>query len=455
MRPHRLVAIPLAVTLAAVAAGCAKEPKVPAHCPDHSSIGADATASTGPGAPLRVVSDSTLPSILLGDMAKRELPGSTVVDDRGITLGGVGSDIYPAQAPDEYWMITDRGPNSEVKGSFGKVRTFPVPTYDPSLLRVKVNGPDLQVQQIIPITTSNGRAVTGLSNSDDRDEVPYDLRGEEKLDVNQAGIDPEGMVRATNGDFWISEEYSPSILHLDPTGKVLARYVPEGIALPDAGYPVFPTLPAILAKRQGNRGFESMAISPDGNTLYAAIQSPLALPDETEGGKSRAVRLLAISSQTGKATAEYVYPFDDVTRFDAGAKGDQNDMKISGLSMYGSGQLLVDERTDDVVKLYVIRLDPASNILGSPFDDPAHTPPLEQTDLATVKPLAKNLLVDLTSTITGLPQKIEGVAVRDPKTLVIANDNDFGMVEGTKAFDAQGRQCSSGIRSRVIVLHLN
>jgi hypothetical protein len=115
----------------------------------------------------------------------------------------------------------------------------------------------------------------------------------------------------------------------------------------------------------------------------------------------------------------------------------------------------VDERTDDVAKLYVATLDPAGNVLGGPFDDLGHAPPLEQTDLATLRPLAKNLLLDLTSQVQGLPKKIEGVAVRDPKTLALANDNDLGMVDGVKAFDDQGRQCSSGIPSRLLVLHLN
>lgn len=455
MRPHRLVAVPLAITLAAVAAGCAKEPKVPTNCPDQSNIGSGTTATAAAGGPVTVVSDSTLPPIRLGDLNKREFPASGPIEDHGITLGGVGSDIYPAQAPDEYWLITDRGPNGQVKGSDGKVRTFPVPTFDPALLRVKLTGTAVNVEQVVPITTTDGRPVTGVSNLDGHDEAPYDLRGDQKIAYNQAGVDPEGMVRAPNGDFWVSEEYGPSVLHISPTGTVLARYVPEGIALPQAGYPVFPTLPAILAKRQGNRGFESLAITPDGGTLYAMLQSPLALPDETEGGKSRAVRLLAISSQTGKPTGEYVYPLDDVNQFDPSAKGDESEMKISGMAWYAPDQLLVDERTDEVAKLYVIRIDPAANILGGPFDDAGHTPPLEQSDLATLKPLAKTLLVDLTGVIQGLPKKIEGVAVRDPKTLVVANDNDFGMVDGVKAFNAAGGQCSSGIASRVIVLHLN
>lgn len=456
MRPHRLVAIPLALTLAAVAAGCAKEPKgAPASCPDKSSIGAGGTASPAPGAPLTVVSDSTLAPMSLSDLAHREFPAAPAIDDHGITLGGSGSDIFPAAAPDEYWTVTDRGPNGQVKGSDGKVRTFPVPTFDPTILRVKVNGPTLDVLQTIPITTTDGRPVTGLSNNVDRDEPPFDLTGKQPLPVNQSGLDTEGLVRAQNGDFWVSEEYSPSIVHLSPTGTVLARYVPEGVALPDAGYPVFPTLPAILAKRQGNRGFESLAITPDGGTLYSMLQSPLALPDETEGGKSRAVRLLAVSTQTGRPTAEYVYPFDDVSQFDAGAKGDESEMKVSAMFFYGPNQLLVDERTDAVAKLYVATIDPAANILGGPFDDPGHTPPLEQTDLATTKPMAKKLLVDLTSSVSNLPEKIEGVAVRDPKTIAVANDNDLGMVDGAKAFDASGRQCSSGLKSRLVVLHLN
>jgi hypothetical protein len=455
VKTHRLVVVPLVLTVATLAVACGgKEPKAPGAC-TAPSLDSPSTASAAPGAPLRVVSDSTLAPLRLSDLAKQEFPSSPPANDHGITLGGIGSDIYPAQAPDEYWMVTDRGPNGQVKGPDGKVRTFPVPTYDPSLLRVKVNGPTLSVEQTIPIKTTDGRPVTGLSNIDGRDETPYDLRGENKLPFNQSGIDPEGMIRTPNGEFWVSEEYGPSILHISPDGTVLARYVPQGEALPDAGYPVLDTLPGILAKRQGNRGFESLAISPDGATLYAMMQSPLALPDETEGGKSRAVRLMAVSTQTGKPTAEYVYPLDDVTTFDPSAKGDESDMKISGMSWYGPNQLLVDERTDEVAKLYVATIDPAGNILGGPFDDHATSPPLEQVDLATARPMAKKLLIDLTSQVQGLPQKIEGLALRDPKTLVLANDNDLGMVDGIKAFDDQGRQCTSGIPSRLLVVHLN
>ncbi|MBA2324254.1 MAG: esterase-like activity of phytase family protein [Pseudonocardiales bacterium] len=440
----------------AAAAGCASKPtssEPPCATAPQASV-ASPSAVAAPGAPITVVSDATLPRIPLADFQHRALPADGALDDHGIVLGGIGSDIYPAQAPDEYWMVTDRGPNGKAKTSGGKVRTFPVPGFDPSILRVKVAGNRLDVQQTIPITTTAGRPVTGLSNSA-TDEPPYDLRGQQPLPLNPAGLDTEGMVRAPNGDFWLSEEYSPSIVHVSPTGTVLARYVPQGTALPDPGYPVFATLPAILAKRKLNRGLESMAISPDGGTLYTTLQSPLAWPDEGAGDVSLALRLFAVNAQTGQAGAEYVYPLEEARTFDPATRGDQAEMKVSALAWYGPGQLLVEERTDDVAKLYVARIDPARNILGGPFDDVAHSPSLEQAGPTAVTALTKTPLVDLTGLVSGLPKKIEGIAVRDQKTIAIANDNDFAMPTKGVSFGPDDRLCDSGDASRLLVLHLN
>ena len=45
--------------------------------------------------------------------------------DHGIALGGIASDLFSAAAPDEYWMVTDRGPNGRVEAD-GKNRGLPV-----------------------------------------------------------------------------------------------------------------------------------------------------------------------------------------------------------------------------------------------------------------------------------------------------------------------------------------
>jgi Esterase-like activity of phytase len=60
-----------------------------------------------------------------------------------------------------------------------------------------------------------GKPVTGLPNTEGRDEVPYDYSAQTKLHYNPNGMDIEGLVRTSAGDFWLCEEYSPSIVHVD------------------------------------------------------------------------------------------------------------------------------------------------------------------------------------------------------------------------------------------------
>jgi hypothetical protein len=79
---------------------------------------------------------------------------------------------------------------------------------------------------------------------------------------------------------------------------------------------------------------------------------------------------------------------------------------------------------------------------------------LEQGTPAGVILLAKSPLLDVTAAVSNAPTKIEGIAVRDPSTVVLANDNDFGMRDGADAFDASGHQNDTGVPSRLLVLRL-
>lgn len=102
--------------------------------------GAPAHDSDGP----RVVSTATLPDIPLAAFSNRLLPGS-VADDRGIDLGGIGSDLYPAERPGEFWTVTDRGPNGQTAVGKEKRRTFPVPGFDPAIVRIRAVGDRIEV----------------------------------------------------------------------------------------------------------------------------------------------------------------------------------------------------------------------------------------------------------------------------------------------------------------------
>lgn len=92
-----------------------------------------------------------------------------------------------------------------------------------------------------------------------------------------ADLDLESVRRTKDGTFWFGEEFGPYVVHTDATGRVLEAPVPltgvKSPASPDLGAGEAPTLP-------GSRGFEGMALSVDGRTLYPWLEGALnADPD--------------------------------------------------------------------------------------------------------------------------------------------------------------------------------
>lgn len=406
------------------------------------------------GSPARVVSTATLPDLPLAAFSNRLLPGS-VADDRGIDLGGIGSDLYPAGRRGEYWTVTDRGPNGQIAVGKDKRRTFPVPGFDPAIVKIRTVGDRVEVLGAIPLTTSSGAPVTGLPNQPGRDEAPYTYDAKTPLGFDPNGLDTEGLVRDRDGGFWLVDEYGPSLVHVSAHGRVLARHVPRGLGLTGADYPVVESLPSVCLHRKINRGFEGLALLPDGD-LVMALQSPLLNPDKDSGENSRTTRLLRFSPREGKVTAEYAYRFDPVGEVEPG-QTKTSELKISALVALGGDRLLVEERTDKAARLYEIRLRRGSDILGSAWDAAGTSPALEQLDdpaAAGVPVPAKRLVVDL-GTVAGVPGKIEGIAVEGERTLVLLNDNDFGMTDGPGAFDADGRLVDSGIETRLVKVRLD
>ncbi|MEV0220785.1 esterase-like activity of phytase family protein [Streptomyces sp. NPDC050704] len=415
-----------------------------------------AVAGTAVGAPsgdARVTDSVTLGDLPLGTFSNALLPG-TVDDDRGVDLGGIGSDIYPAGRKGEFWTVTDREPNGQIKVDGKKRRTFPVPGFDPAIVKIRVSGDTVKVLASIPVTTTSGKAVTGLPNQEGRDEAPYSYDAKTPLTYNPNGLDTEGIVRAADGSFWLVDEYGPSLVHVSARGKVLTRYVPKGLNLTGADYPVVEALPAILLHRKVNRGFEGLAQLPGGD-LVMAVQSPLSVPDTEAGEASLTTRLLRFSPKKRAVTAEYAYRFDPVNVVDPG-EDDTSELKISSVVAVGRDRLLVEERTDKAARLQVVQLSRRADILGDKWDDDTTSPSLEQLDnpaASGVPVLRKRLVVDL-GQVEGIPGKIEGVARVDHDTLALINDNDFGMTDGPEAFDAQGRLVDSGIETTVTYVRL-
>jgi hypothetical protein len=92
-----------------------------------------------------------------------------------------------------------------------------------------------------------------------------------------ADFDIESVRQAPDGTFWFGDEFGPFLLHTDRRGKVLDAPFP----LPGVRSPQNPFLGGGTANLPRSKGFEGMAISPNGNTLYPMLEGSLTSdPDQ-------------------------------------------------------------------------------------------------------------------------------------------------------------------------------
>ncbi len=346
------------------------------------------------------------------------------------------------------WTLGDRGPNiacSEMKEVSGidfapckgvqNGRVYPTPSYSPSIYRVMLldNG-TFRVTDVVTLKDRDGNPLSGMLNPLKTAATENAMDGSGKpLPQEVNGFDAEGIVRLKDGSFWIGDENGPSIAHFSADGRMIARHVPQGTEGEYAGakYDVKGTLPAILAKRAINRGIETIAVSPDEQFLYFIMQNALANPDVKTYQQAKNIRLFKIDRAAMKVVGEYVYTLDDPASFRRDPSKRQNDPRISELMAIGTDRLVVLERTEQTTKLYEVQLDGATNIAGSRWDDIATSPSLEATNLADAKVTAvpKTLRLD-TANLSDIVGKTEGMALLGDGSLLLINDDDFGILGG-------------------------
>jgi hypothetical protein len=94
-------------------------------------------------------------------------------------------------------------------------------------------------------------------------------------------LDPESLVRAPDGTFWVSEEFGPFLVHVAADGRLLEPPVPfPGVRSPQN--PFLKISDRVHAERPtlaASRGPEGLAISPDGAKLYALLEGAVAGDD--------------------------------------------------------------------------------------------------------------------------------------------------------------------------------
>lgn len=361
----------------------------------------------------------------------------------GIKMG-VGSSLVhlPGDPSNVFYTTADRGPNGEVEVNGEVRRTFPLEKYNPAIYKIEINNGKITVVQTTPLKVSGvnpatgSSAITGKPNIEGRDETPYDSSAQTKLSYDPYGLDIEGLAyNAKDDTFWISEEYGPSIVQVKRDGTIVQRIVPQGWASKVATplVPARETLPAAYLKLRSNRGAEAVGITPDGQWMFMAMQSPLRNPDKSADG-SRQLRILKIELATLKPVAEYVYLTEAASNF---KNVKQADIVISDLVAVNDNVLLIDERDKfsgqaaQLKRVYAVGLSSASNVLGKYDDASAAGKTLEQMTLADLRgqgiaPVSKHTIIDVAE--FGFPfEKIEGLSLVNGDTIALINDNDFGI----------------------------
>jgi hypothetical protein len=401
--------------------------------------------------PEMTITPVALPSLPLGLVS---LPGGKALN---LTVSpGAGAFRGAGDPPGRIWTITDRGPSIDcseekealgahdkqicVTGKRGKIHLLP--GYVPSIYAIDVGHNTAKFVDMLPLKTASGKPVTGLAMplSNARTENSYAVDGRQ-LEADTATVEPGGLVRLADGSFWIADSAGPSLIEVGPDGTVRRRLVPANLAddLGGADYPVEPVLPAILSRRQIGHGFDGIALSPDERFLYVAMQNALANPDIEAYRASSLVRLFKLDRATGRIVARYLYQTDAIAEVPAegGSLGRalrQSDVRVMELAMVADNRLLVLERTRAVARVYLVDLTQAVE-LADHIDSDALRPSLEQMSpqmLAGqgIAPLAKRQLFR-TDGQPLLGPRLSGLAVLNPRELVLLSNNDFG-IEGAR-----------------------
>lgn len=358
----------------------------------------------------------------------QEFPFSKMATINGVDVinGGFGSGAaaHPSRKG-EFYVITDRGPNTDYLNG----KKFLTPNFTPTIMHFKINAEgNVEVIKYIKLKNPSGQPITGLPNPvgmGSTGEVAYDAAGT-VLGTDNYGLDSESIVAAPDGTFWVSDEYGPHIVHYSAEGVEMERISPIGV---NTGTK---KLPAVLAKRRANRGMEGLCMTPDAKTLVGTIQSMMLVPTKALATNTTLTRIVTFDIATGQ-TKQYLY------KQDGGASD-----SVCDITALGNNEFLVIERDGNfgtqggVKKVYRINLSNASDVNGTDLAAvdgmKVNGKALEQCTWdeltnAGIKPVTKKLAVDLVAKLGYEHDKFEGIVYLGNNKLAVFNDDDFGVVD--------------------------
>lgn len=316
---------------------------------------------------------------------------------------GFFSDLYYDNVRGQWWGLSDRGPGGGTLSYDTRIQRFEI-DINPATGRIS----NFSVVETVKFTNA-GAPLNGIAPS------PGNVLGN--------AFDPEGVViHPRTGNFFISDEYGPSLYEFNRSGELVRQFATPANVIPRdaANVPNFASDAGNVAGKRTNRGFEGLAISPDGKYVYAMLQSATL----DEGGSSGTLnRIVKFDITTGLAVAQYAYQME----------GSSQGRGISALVALNGTQFLVLERNNRGIgvgadltpqnkKVFMIDIAGATDVSSIDLDSGAPFTPVTKNS-SPVFDLGADTLVELGNLV---PEKWEGLAF-GPRL----GDNSFLFVTGT------------------------
>ena len=376
----------------------------------------------------------------------------------GNRLGGFFSDLYYDRSNNVYYGLSDRGPGGGTIAYDTRVQKFTVDV-NPNTGAVS----NFNLLQTILFTNPNQPS-------------PNNYNGYNTLNLNGSksilglSFDPEGFVVSPNGNFYVSDEYGPSVYEFTPQGSFIRAFnIPNSSAntnpinlIPKQSNGTLNYVdgrPTITNGRQDNRGFEGLTITPSGSKLLAMLQDPLVNEGSPDGRYSRNLRIVEFDIAPGNITGQYIYQLEDLAAinsrvptvpFNANQQG--RSIGISAITAINDHEFLVIERDNRGIGVD----PPASTTTNGLSSNPIATKRVYKihltgaTDVSNISltgtntlpvgitPVAKSLFLDIQNELQNagqlIPEKIEGLAigpqlVDGSYALLVGSDNDYSVTQ--------------------------
>lgn len=308
-------------------------------------------------------------------LGQRQLINNLQFD--GTTVGGLSAISYDPAAGRYYVISDDRSEHNPAR-------------FYTARIALSDNGvDDVQLKSTRPWLREDGTVFPGLDVAAQPVVIPPDPEG--------IAFDPRRQLL-----YWSSEGERDGAVLLDPWVRIATldgQYVGEFVLPPGLQMSVDETGP------RRNNALEGLTLSPDGSTLFAALEEP-AYQD------GALTRITALDVDTRLPVAQYAYVLDGPSAGPGASNG------LSAMVALDTQSFLVVERGfgDHVAaRIYRAETVGATDVLGSGVDGAV--------------PMTKTLVSDLTTAVDPL-DNVEGITLGPVlpdgrQSVVLVSDDNF------------------------------